>query len=139
MSKGQPREVAMSTRTLGTRFALALLACWLSVPSFADSQARIVRLSQVDGDVQIDRNIGRGYEKAFINLPITQGAKLRTGSDARAEIEFEDGSTLRRHSRDGRGIPRAGAARLRRQSLEREPADRNRLPEFQGRQSGAGV
>src|ERR1700729_1594357 len=65
-----PREVAMSTRTLGTRFAFALLACGLSIPSFADSQARIVRLSQVDGDVQIDRAVGRGYEKAFINLPI---------------------------------------------------------------------
>ena len=54
-----------------------------------------MRLSQVDGDVQIDRNLGQGYEKAFLNLPVTQGAKLRTGQDARAEIEFDDGSTLR--------------------------------------------
>ena len=54
-----------------------------------------MRLSQVDGDVQIDRNLGQGYEKAFINLPITQGAKLRTGQGGRAEIEFEDGSSLR--------------------------------------------
>jgi hypothetical protein len=74
---------------------VAVLSCWLAVPSFADSQARIVRLSQVEGDVQIDRNTGQGYEKAFLNLPITQGTKLRTGQDARAEIEFEDGSTLR--------------------------------------------
>src|SRR4029077_2872041 len=80
---------------LGTLLALMILTCWLAVPSFADSQARIVRLSQVDGDVQIDRNTGQGYEKAFLNLPITQGTKLRTGTDARAEIEFEDGSTLR--------------------------------------------
>lgn len=85
----------MSTRTLGTLFALTILTCWLAVPSFADSHARIVRLSQVDGDVQIDRNTGQGYEKAFLNLPITQGTKVRTGSDARAEIEFEDGTTLR--------------------------------------------
>src|SRR4029077_16145599 len=85
----------MSTRKLGTLLALAVLACWLAVPSFADSQARIVRLSQVDGDVQIDRNAGNGYEKAFINLPIIQGAKIRSGSDGRAEVEFEDGSTLR--------------------------------------------
>jgi hypothetical protein len=42
----------MSTRTLGTLFALTILTCWLAVPSFADSQARIVRLSQVDRDVQ---------------------------------------------------------------------------------------
>jgi hypothetical protein len=85
----------MSTRKLGTLLALTVLTCWLAVPSFADSQARIVRLSQVDGNVQIDRNTGQGYEKAFLNLPITQGTKVRTGSDARAEIEFEDGSTLR--------------------------------------------
>ncbi len=85
----------MSTRTLGTLLALTVLICWLAVPSFADSQARIVRLSQVDGNVQIDRNTGQGYEKAFLNLPITQGTRVRTGSDARAEIEFEDGSTLR--------------------------------------------
>jgi hypothetical protein len=85
----------MSTRTLGTLFAVTFLACWLAVPSFADSQARIVRLSQVDGDVQIDRNTGQGYEKAFVNLPITQGVKLRSGNQGRAEVEFEDGSTLR--------------------------------------------
>ena len=85
----------MSTRNLSATVAVAVLACWLAVPSFGDSQARIVRLSQVDGDVQIDRNTGQGYEKAFINLPITQGNKLRAGQQARAEIEFEDGSTLR--------------------------------------------
>jgi len=85
----------VSTRKLGTLLTLAVLACWLGIPSFADSKARIVRLSQVDGDVQIDRNTGQGYEKAFLNLPITQGNKLRTGIDSRAEIEFEDGTTLR--------------------------------------------
>ncbi len=85
----------MSTRKIATLFALVVLVSGLAVPSFADSQARIVRLSQVDGDVQIDRNTGQGYEKAFVNLPITQGTKLRAGQNARAEIEFEDGSTLR--------------------------------------------
>jgi hypothetical protein len=85
----------MSIRNLAAPCILAVLSCGLAVSSFADSQARIVRLSQVDGDVQIDRNLGQGYEKAFINLPVTQGAKLRTGQGARAEIEFDDGSTLR--------------------------------------------
>jgi len=66
----------------------------LTVPAFADSQARVVRLSEVQGDVQIDRNTGQ-YEKAFLNLPLTQGFKLQTRNDGRAEVEFEDGSTLR--------------------------------------------
>jgi hypothetical protein len=66
----------------------------LTAPCFADSQARVVRLSEVQGDVQIDRNTGQ-YEKAFLNLPLTQGVKLQTRNDGRAEVEFEDGSTLR--------------------------------------------
>ena len=85
----------MLMRRLATLFAVSLVTCWLAVSSFADSQARIVRLSQVDGAVQIDRNTGQGFEKAFLNLPITQGTKIRTGADSRAEIEFEDGTTLR--------------------------------------------
>jgi len=87
----------MSKRKLGIAlFALAAVTgLLLAVPSFADSQVRIVRLSDVEGDVQIDRNTGQGYEKAFLNLPITQGAKLRAKSDGRAEVEFEDGTTVR--------------------------------------------
>ena len=74
--------------------ALALCAA-VSLPVFADSQARIVRLSDVQGSVQIDKNTGLGYESAFVNLPITQGTHLRTGANGRAEIEFEDGSSMR--------------------------------------------
>lgn len=60
----------------------------------ADSQARIVRLSDVQGAVSIDKNTGNGFERAFLNLPITQGTKLQTGDTGRAEVEFEDGSTF---------------------------------------------
>jgi len=74
-----------------TAAACALLA----LPALADSQARIVRLSDVQGSVQIDKNTGMGFENAFLNLPITQGAQVRTHDRGRAEIEFEDGSTLR--------------------------------------------
>jgi hypothetical protein len=72
------------------------LACALfALPAAADSQARIVRLSDVQGTVQINKNSGLGYENAFANLPITQGTQLRTRENGRAEIEFEDGSTMR--------------------------------------------
>jgi len=67
----------------------------LALPAMADSQVRIVRLSDVKGTVQIDKNSGLGFENAFDNLPITQGTQLRTRDTGRAEIEFEDGSTLR--------------------------------------------
>jgi hypothetical protein len=75
--------------------SLLLTVPALTLPAFADSQARVVRLSEVQGDVQVDRNAGQGMEKAFLNLPITQGVKLQTGKNGRAEVEFEDGSTLR--------------------------------------------
>jgi FecR protein len=73
-----------------------VLACALwAQPAAADSQARIVRLSDVQGSVQIDKNSGLGFENAFANLPVTQGTQLRTRENGRAEVEFEDGSTLR--------------------------------------------
>jgi hypothetical protein len=71
------------------------LGCLSAVATFADSQARVVRLGDARGDVRIDRNTGQGYEKAFLNLPITQGMKIQTGDDGRAALELEDGSTLR--------------------------------------------
>ena len=75
---------------------LAAAACvLLALPALADSQARIVRLSDVQGSVQIDKNTGLGFERAFLNLPITQGTHVRTGANGRAEIEFEDGSSMR--------------------------------------------
>jgi hypothetical protein len=84
----------MSSKT-SLRFTFAVLSAFLlSLPAFADSHVRIVRLSYIEGGVQIDRNTGQ-YEKAITNLPITEGAKLRTDADGRAEVEFEDGSTLR--------------------------------------------
>ena len=75
---------------------MTALACALfALPAAADSRARIVRLSDVQGRVQIDKNSGLGFENAFVNLPVAQGIQLRTGKNGRAEVEFEDGSTLR--------------------------------------------
>ncbi len=80
----------------GVRFVLPVFAgLLLSIPAFADSQVRMVRLSDVEGAVQIDRNTGQGFERASVNLPITQGVTLRTGHDGFAIVQFEDGSTLR--------------------------------------------
>src|SRR5438270_6796903 len=58
-----------------------------------DSQARIVRISYVDGQVRIDR--GQGYENATMNVPITERDWLQTRSDGWAEVQFENGSLVR--------------------------------------------
>lgn len=84
----------MSSKTFSRLVVPALFVFLASLPGFASSQVRIVRLSYVEGGVQIDRASGK-YDKAFLNLPITEGTKLRTEGDGRAEVEFEDGSTLR--------------------------------------------
>jgi len=85
-----------SVSFLMTAFAAFFLGVsFLGSLAFADSQVRVVRLSEVQGDVRVDRNLGQGYEKAFLNLPITQGVKLQTNGNGRAEVELEDGSTLR--------------------------------------------
>src|SRR5262252_4474006 len=73
----------------------ALVGAFLVASAAVGSKARIVRLSDVQGTVQIDRGAGQGFEKAFLNLPLVEGAKLKTGRDGRAEVEFEDGSALR--------------------------------------------
>jgi hypothetical protein len=87
----------MSKRSLGTSIALVLILtlALAALPAFADSQVRIVRLSNVEGTVKVDRNTGQGYENAFLNMPMVEGMKLASKDDGRAEIEFEDGSTLR--------------------------------------------
>ncbi len=77
----------MTTAAAGMLFIIA------SVPAFSDSHVRFVRLSYVEGNVQIDR--GSGYEKAMVNLPIAEGTSIRSADDGRAEIELEDGSAIR--------------------------------------------
>lgn len=65
------------------------------LPAWADSHARIVRLSYVQGNVQIDRGDGSGFQSAFLNMPIAQGMSVWTRDGARAEVEFEEGGTVR--------------------------------------------
>ena len=65
-----------------------------AIPAFA-ANVRIVRLSLVQGDVQIDRNAENGWEQAINNMPIIGGARVYAAENAKAEIELEDGSSLR--------------------------------------------
>ena len=76
------------------------LACWCvvllaAVAAQASSHVRIVRLSYVDGKVQMDRANGQGLERAILNAPIVEGSRIVTGSDGLAEVEFEDNSVVR--------------------------------------------
>jgi FecR protein len=90
----------MSLKGFGARFGTmlaiwTLLAAFLAISVGAESKARIVRLSDVQGAVQMDRTAGVGFDRAYVNLPLIEGSKLKTGKDGQAEVEFEDGSALR--------------------------------------------
>lgn len=81
------------TKTLA--FCALFVGVLAIVSASAESKARIVRLSDVQGRVQMDRGTGDGFDKTFLNMPVVEGARLKTGDDGRAEVEFEDGSALR--------------------------------------------
>jgi len=82
-----------------TRHVISAIAAFVlaagSVAAVADSHVRIVRLSSVEGQVQMDRATGEGLERAILNTPVVEGTRLVTGSDGLAEIEFENQSALR--------------------------------------------
>ena len=74
----------------------ALVGLLLAAGSaWADTHVRIVRLSYLQGDVSIDLGQGAGSQRAVVNMPIVEGAKVWTGNDGQAEVEFEDGSSIR--------------------------------------------
>ena len=56
---------------------------------------RAVRLSYVDGTVNISQNGEPITEQAVANMPLIEGMTLTSGDDGKAEIQFEDGSVAR--------------------------------------------
>ena len=100
----------MSIRKWGTTLAAWTLfaGVLLVVPASAESKARIVRLSEVQGSVQMDRATGDGYDKTFLNMPVVEGSRLKTGDDGRAERY-----SLRRLTLSLSGVgPRSNASRI---------------------------
>ncbi len=84
-------------------FAAIVLLIVLSpaAPAADYSHARIVRLSQVQGEVKIARTDSSeaasgqnvNWEEAAVNLPIREGYVLATGN-GRAVVEFENGAMV---------------------------------------------
>jgi hypothetical protein len=49
----------------------------------------------LQGDVTVDHLDNTAGDPAQINMPLAEGARLTTGEDGQAEVEFEDGSVVR--------------------------------------------
>lgn len=60
-----------------------------------EANVRAVRLSDVQGSVQIFSGASLAFTQAQVNMPVVEGMKLVTATDGRAEIQFEDGSVAR--------------------------------------------
>jgi hypothetical protein len=60
-----------------------------------DPAARAVRLSFVDGEVQLSQGNTVLADRALANTPLFEGSRITTAEDGRAEIQFEDGSVVR--------------------------------------------
>jgi len=78
--------------------AAGVLAPGLRADEPADQQgapARAVRLSNVEGQVQLAQGSKVLADQALANTPLFEGSVLTTGNDGRAEVQFEDGSVAR--------------------------------------------
>jgi len=76
---------------LGAAVFLGLTLAW----GQTYSHARVVRLSFVEGNVTIQRADIADWAEAPTNTPIQEGFKLATAESSFAEVEFENGSTVR--------------------------------------------
>lgn len=57
--------------------------------------AHAVRLSSVDGQVQVLQDNQLLADQALVNTPLFEGSQVVTLDDGRAELQFEDGSVVR--------------------------------------------
>jgi len=76
---------------LGAAVFLGIVAAW----GQTYSHARVVRLSFVEGSVTVQRSDVADWAEAPTNTPIQEGFKLSTAEGSFAEVEFENGSTVR--------------------------------------------
>jgi FecR protein len=95
-------------------FQLLTVACllsgcvaWAAVTPFAidddgpadtahpATDSRAVRLSNVEGGVQVFQDGEVVADPALANQPIFEGSEISTGNDGRAELQLEDGSIAR--------------------------------------------
>lgn len=73
-------------------FLMGAVYSW-AVPR--DEYTRLARLSYIEGNVSYQHTADVDWSAASVNLPLEPGDRIYTGSDGRAEIEFDDGSVYR--------------------------------------------
>jgi FecR protein len=82
-------------KVFGLMVAGALVLTFMAAAQQAGPQARAVRLSDVDGQVQLSQGSQVLASQAMANAPLFEGTQITTSDDGQAEIQFEDGSVAR--------------------------------------------
>ncbi len=75
--------------------ALLALLMLTGARAFGESQPHVARLSNVDGTVQILKGNQTEFDQAVANMPLVEGSRVQTGSNGRAEVQFDNGSIAR--------------------------------------------
>ena len=81
-------------RRLDLVVALFAVLCF-PASARSDDYARIARLSFIEGHVGFQHPNEVDWTDASVNLALQPGDRIYTGTDGRAEIEFDEGSVLR--------------------------------------------
>ena len=75
------------------------LACWLfsvTLPAaVAATPARVARVGELEGKVEVQLHPADSWRPATRNLPLTESAWVRTAAGARLEMELDDGIAFR--------------------------------------------
>lgn len=87
--------LAAAVFSLGFSFGSLASAQELPAADPSSSPARAVRLSSVDGQVQLSQGNQVLATQAPVNTPLFEGTQVSTSDDGRAEVQFEDGSVVR--------------------------------------------
>jgi hypothetical protein len=89
----------MSSRICSSLLTLSAVSIFLLTAILglaqSNSRARAVRLSFVEGEVTLQRPDVQGWAEAPVNTPLQEGFQLSTGENSFAEVQFENGGTVR--------------------------------------------
>lgn len=89
---------------------VALAGFWPAAGRAQQSgQTHAVRLSSVDGQVQLSMGGQLMTDHAVANVPVFEGTRIVTGDDGRAELQFDDGSIARIPPDSSLTVARLGA------------------------------
>ncbi len=99
MKRNRMKGIGLGSGVLAA--VLGLVGMVLSAPVLRADDAntpagnRAVRLGYVEGEVHLSQGGQVLADQALANTPLFEGSQVVTGSDGRAEVQFEDGSVAR--------------------------------------------